>query len=275
MTKVGLNRFIFLSFLLLSSAVYGQKVKYKDIFGLLSTKQYETAEPFLKKYLKENDDNPNAFLFMGIIFQEKSGKMDVLKQTPLMIANMDSSIIYYDKAYKTIDEREVRKEKDYYQAYNRRDLRTGEFGVKLSDIQFDIEKKIQGLKERIEKVKMVKHSFVLADTTYKKANILYSSLQKQYPSERQLYLRAEETTIKNLTTLINRFDSCTQAFEQYKITSGELGRTGYNQAVTLVEINDFATNGTTGTDFYQNDIKLWDYKKFALKASYAVSFDRL
>jgi hypothetical protein len=273
MTKVGLIRFIFLSFLFLSSAVYGQKVKYKDIFGLLSTKQYETAEPFLKKYLKDNDDNPNAFLYMGIIFQEKSSKMDVLKQTALVVANMDSSIIYYDKAYKTIDEREVRKEKDYYQAYNRRDLRTGEFGVKLSDIQFDIEKKIQGLKERIDKVKMVKYYFTLADSLYEKSNILYASLTKLYPAERQLYLRADEKTMKDLTSLSNKFDSCTKAFDQYKTTSAELGRTGYNQVITLVEITDFATNGTTGADFYQNDIKLWDYKKFATKSSQIIEKD--
>ena len=48
-----------------------KKIKYKDIWGLLNTKQYEAAEPFLKAYLNENSDNPNAYLFMGIIYQEK------------------------------------------------------------------------------------------------------------------------------------------------------------------------------------------------------------
>lgn len=45
MTKIGLLQFLFL---FLISAAYGQKVKYKDIYALLSTKQYEQAEPFLK-----------------------------------------------------------------------------------------------------------------------------------------------------------------------------------------------------------------------------------
>src|SRR4051794_11714234 len=103
MTKVCLIRFIALVLLLAPACVYGQKVKYKDIFGLLSTKQYETAEPFLKKYLKENDDNPNAYLYMGIILQEKSSKMDILKQTPMVLAYIDTAIFNYDKAYKTID----------------------------------------------------------------------------------------------------------------------------------------------------------------------------
>ena len=79
MTKITLIQFLFLSFIVSTS--FGQKVKYKDIFGLLSTKRYEEAEPFLKRYLKETNDNPNAFLYMGIIYQEKSAKDDVLKQT--------------------------------------------------------------------------------------------------------------------------------------------------------------------------------------------------
>src|SRR5688572_29067348 len=101
---------IFLLFALTYQVCEAQKkVKYKDIFALLQVKQYEEAEPFLKAYLKENDDNPNAYLFMGIIYQEKSTKDDVLKQTKLAIAHMDSAIQYYTKAYQTITEKELKR----------------------------------------------------------------------------------------------------------------------------------------------------------------------
>jgi hypothetical protein len=273
MTKVGLIGFILLVFLLVPAGAYAQKVKYKDIFGLLSTKQYETAEPFLKKYLKDNDDNPNAYLYMGIILQEKSSKIDILKQTPLVVAYIDTAIINYDKAYKSIDEREVRKNKEYYQVYNRRDLRTGEFGVNLSDIQFDIEKRMQGLKEKVAQLKMVKHYFVLADTSYKKSNVIYASLRKNFTTERQLYLRADETTLKDLTLLSLTFDSCIRAFDHYKSALANLGRSGYNQTVSLVEINDFAVDGMTGASFYENDLKLWDYKKFSEKSKTIIEKD--
>jgi hypothetical protein len=264
MTKVGLIKFLILFFV--CSAAFGQKVKYKDIFGLLSTKQYEQAEPFLKKYLIENTDNPNAFLFMGMIYQEKASKADVLKQTRECIAFMDSAIIFYDKAFKTIDEREVRKNKEYYQAYNRRDLRTGEFGVKLSDIQFDVEKKIEGLRERIDRVKMVKHYFTLTDSLYKKSNALYKSMQDSYASERQLFLRADETTVKNMSDLAVRFDSVIRSFDNYKSSANFLGKTGYNQTLTLVEINEFKSDGGSPADFFQDEVKVWDYKKYANKA---------
>jgi hypothetical protein len=262
MTKTGFIRFIVIMCFSVSAA-YGQKVKYKDLFGLLSSKQYEQAEPFLKRYLKDNDDNPNAFLYMGIIFQEKANKNDLLKQTNFALANMDSAIIFYDKAYKTITEKEVKRNDEYYQVYNRRDLRTGEFGVKLSDIQFDLEKKKEGLRERIDKIKMVKYYFDLADSLYRKSTVLFRSIQDAYPGEKEFYLRSDENTIKNLATLSARFDSCTKAFDNYKSSVTLLGKIGYNQTLTLNDITDFKKQGTSLVDFYQEDLQGWNYKKFA------------
>ena len=269
MTKVGSLRFIFL-FLFVSVSVFGQKVKYKDIFALLNTKQYEQAEPFLKRYLKETDDNPNAFLFMGIIYQDKATKNDILKQTQVAIGNMDSAIIFYDKALKILTEKEVKKNDEYYQAYNRRDLRTGEFGVKLSDIQFDLQKRNEGLRERIDRLKMVKHYFTLSDSLYRKSNKLFAYFQQTFPGENELYLRADEETLKNLNALAVRFDSCSKAFDHYKASLANLGKTGYNQTITLNEIKDFKLDGTSGADFYQEDLQLWDYKKFADKSKMVV-----
>lgn len=268
MTKLAVTKFILL--FLIFSAAHGQKVKYKDIFGLLSTKQYEAAEPFLKSYLKETTDNPNAYLYMGMVYQEKAAKDDVLKHTKRTISVMDSAVIYYDKAYKTINEKEVKRNSDYYQAYNRRDLRTGEFGVKLSDIQFDLEKRMEGIRERIDRIKMVKYYFGLADSLYRKSNTLYKSIHDAYPGEREFYLRTDENLLKNLNTLAIRFDSCLKAFDNYKSTSSTVGKTGYNQTVTFMDIVDFKNDGLVVANFYQDDLKLWDYKKFADKSREAM-----
>ena len=271
MTKITLIQFLLLSFIVSTS--FGQKLKYKDIFGLLNTKRYEEAEPFLKRYLQETNDNPNAFLYMGIIYQEKSAKDDVLKQTTRAIANMDSAIFFYDKAYKSINEKELKRNDEFYQAYNRRDLRTGEFGVKLSDIQFDLEKKKEGLKERIDRVKMVKYYFSLADTLYKRSTRLFATIKDKYPEEKSLYLRADADLIKSLTALSVRFDSCVKVFENYRSSSTTIGRTGYDQALVLKDILNYATDGVSPANFFLDDVEVWDYKKFAGKAKVAIEKD--
>ena len=272
MQKVAFSCCFVISLLSASITSAQKKVKYKDIFGLLSTKQYEAAEPFLKEYLKENED-PNAYLFMGIVFQEKSGKDDILRQTPLAIAHMDSAISFYQKAYQTITDKEIKRKDEYYQSYNRRDLRTGEFGVKLSDIQFDLEKKMEGLKEKIDRVKMVEYYFSLSDSLYKRSNELYGSIIKEFDAEKDFFLRADQNTIKALASLSSRYDSCLKAFDQFKAGMATVGKTGYAHSVNKVEIKNFKVDGLSTADFYQNDLQLWDYKTWAQNAKQAIEKD--
>lgn len=264
-----------LFFIVVVSPAWAQKVKYKDIYALLSTKQYESAEPFLNRYLKETTDNPSAHLYKGIILQEKATRDDILKQTARMQSNIDSAILYYDIAYKGINEKELKKNGEYYTAYNRRDLRTGEFGVTLSDIQYDLEKRMEGLRERKDRIRMVKHYFELADTLYQKSQALYVSLQKNYPGERELYLRADAGLVKKLSMLASRFDSCVRAFEQYKSASAVMGKTAYNQTLEGQDITNFSKQGSAPADFYAGKVVLWDYKSFANRIKHGIETDIL
>jgi hypothetical protein len=255
---------IFLLFLIVAILpATAQKVKYKDIYALLSTKQYDQAEPFLKTYLKDNLDNPNAYLFMGTIYHEKVAGDDILTQTDRAIQHMDSAILYYDKAQKLLTDKEIKKNKEYYESYNKRDLSTGEFGVKLDYVQFDIEKRITALKEQIDKIKMVKYYFTSAESLYKRSQDVFLVIQQGYPGYRELYLRADEATIKSLSALALRFDSCTKAFENYKVSLSNYGKTRYNQKWNIQDIENFKNDGKETADFYKDDVRVWDYKTFA------------
>jgi hypothetical protein len=261
------NAFLLLCFLTLSLVSQAQKVKYKDLFLLLNAHDYDKAEPFLKKYLKDNDDNPNAFLFMGIIYHEKANHDDVLKQTDHLGVMIDSAVLFYDKAYKTITEREIKKNDDYYEMYKRRDLRTGDFGIKLSDVQFDLEKRTQGLKEKKDRVKKLKEYYVASELAYQRANVRFKNLQEAYPDMKALYLQSTESSLAALKHIVDAFDSCMASFAQYKSTLQLLGKTGYNQVINLQEIKDFKRDGGSQADFTQEDLKVWDYKRWAQGAS--------
>lgn len=261
-----MNKIKFLLFIIASGVWFqglAQKVKYKDLFLLLNTKQYDQAEPFLKRYLKENDDNPNAYLFMGIIYQEKSAKTDVIKATETLNQNTDSAVYFYDLAFKTITEKELKRNNDYYQMYNRRDMRTGEFGVTLSDVQFDLEKKIKTLKERKEKVTQLKTHYQQAELLYSRSMAQFKFLVSRYQSEKEFYLRADDDQNTALYGIINVFDSCITAFTNYKAVSQSLGKTGYNQTLNLIEIREYGKDGFSKVDFMNEDLRLWDYKRWA------------
>jgi hypothetical protein len=273
MISHNVNKSIVIFFFLgcVSFSAWSQKVKYKDLFILLNAKQYDQAEPFLKKYIKENDDNPNAYLFMGIINQEKSGKLDVLKQTETLIQSADSAIFFYGLAMKSITEKELKRNDEYYQMYNRRDLRTGDFGVKISDVQFDIEKRIQGLKEKKERVLQLKKFYQDTEQFYTKAIDQYKGLKSRYGNEKEFFLRADEKQNADLFRIMHVFDSCVTAFNSYKSTSQLLGKTGYNQILNLVEIKDYQKDGFDKSDFAKDELRLWDYKRWAQNVTEIIS----
>lgn len=261
-----MNRLLYslLCCLLLIQSAYGQKVKYKDLFVLLNARQFDQAEPFLKKYLKDNDDNPNAHLFMGQIYQERSLKADVLKESGDCKRLADSAVFFYGLAFKGITEKEIKKNDEYYQSYSRRDLRTGEFGIKLSDIQLDLEKRIQTMKDRGAKVTQLNSQFVRIESAYAKTIKAFSEVQAAYPASREMLLQSDEKLVTNLHHLADLFDSTVHHFSQYKTTLTSMGKTGYNQSLSFQEIKDLKTNLGPLPDFYADDVKLHDFKKWAL-----------
>lgn len=268
------SSFVVLAFVLgISLQSFSQKVKYKDLFILLNAKQYDQAEPFLKRYLKENTDNPNAYLYMGMIFQDKSAKKDVLKQMDQLFQDTDSAVFFYGLAVKGITEKELKRNDEFYQMYNRRDLRTGEFGVKLSDVQFDLDKRQQALKERRDKVNQLNASLRQSEALYLKSVERYKALVNHYPSEKQFFLRANEEQSKELNRIIDAFDSSMAAFNNYKTVSQTLGKTGYNQNANLQEIKVYDKDGLVVADFMVDDMRIWDYKKWALGATDAINKD--
>lgn len=265
--------FPFVIGMVISVAAFGQKIKYKDLFALLNARQYADAEPFLRKYLKDNDDNPNAFLQMGFIFQEKSQKSDVLKETQAAKTFADSAVIFYDKALKTITEKELKRNDEYYESYRRRDLRTGEFSIKLSDVQLEIEKRIQEMKARSQKVGVLRQQFDKTQTLYASAQGQYKQLQDAFPGEKELLLRSDDNTIAKLKSIAATFDSTVTEFNSYKHTLQSLGKTPYAQVLQLRNVTKFRSDAGGTPDFFASEISLWDFQEWANAGLQAIEAD--
>jgi hypothetical protein len=260
-----MNRFLSVLTLILfaSVTVSGQKIKYKELFVLLDSRQFKDAEPFLRKYLKDNTDNPNAHLFMGFILQEKSMKADVLKESDLLATNADSAIYFFELARKGITEKEIKRNDEFYQAYSRRDQRTGEFGIKISDIQLDLEKRTHELNERKARVKKLRSQFVAWERLYQSSEAAFKVLQESSPGEKEFLLQSDQNTIDQLKAMRSVFDSCTSMFAAYKTTLADLGKTNYNQTFDARKIEKFKEDGRGLPDFYADDLKVWNYDEWA------------
>lgn len=126
--------------------VNAQNIKYDDIATLLNTRQYVQAEPFLKQYIKQTQNNAHAYLYMGIIYQEKSRDTeDTLK----MMTYLDSALLFYNLSNNFLTVSHLKANEKYYQMYSRRDLKTGRYGVKYEDIRLDIDTRKSGVTSKL------------------------------------------------------------------------------------------------------------------------------
>lgn len=142
-TLMNIKNIVFVVILFISvTYAFAQKVKYKDVFALVERKQYDSAEPLLKNYLETNQDNPNAFLYMGIIYMERHYKAHSMQESKQA---QEQALKFLNRAKVTLNEREVSRNEKYYSAYKRRNVRSGKMEVRLSDIIYDIDNRIKKL----------------------------------------------------------------------------------------------------------------------------------
>lgn len=266
--------FIVVAFFFFSETL-AQKVKYKDLFILLNAKRYEEAEPFLKKFIEEDDKvkDPNALMQMGHIYKEKSVNADVLTNSNIVSANADSAMMFYKKALVHIDDKEIRKNDEYYQDYIRRDIRTGKVEISLSDIHFQLNKWVESLESRKNLASSLKMNYDRFSRLYGDAASRYKQIKEKYPNQKLLLLRGDDDLIKDLAYIKEKYDSSRQIYFTYRgILDESKADFGYNQVWEEEYLEDYASS-SPDVDFLQNDIEAYNLSQWAENVSETLDKD--
>ena len=143
-------------------------------------------------------------------------------------------------------------------------MRTGKFGITLSDVQLDIEKRSKNLKDRQQRVHQLHEMFAHNEKAYGICEALFKTISDRYENTLELYLRSDATLKSDLRRLSRQYDSLLISFNDYTSHLSSIGKTGHNQQLDVQEIEDFKRDGFAKVDFIQDEIKVWDYKRWAL-----------
>lgn len=186
---------------------------------------------------------------MAIVYQDKAQRNDILKQPDVLTDNIDSAIFFFEKVAPLITERELKRNDENYQMYLRRDVRTAEFAIKLSDVTLDIETRLKNIRERKEKIKSLNEHFRAMERQYKSTQQIYSKIQNQFANDKEFYLRMDEPVTQEIKRLGLTYDSSQASFKNFRGVLETMGKVPYNQIITLNEIKDFKKDGNTEVDF--------------------------
>lgn len=256
--------------------IYAQKVKYKDVFELVKQKKYEAAYPLLKIVTKNDTSNASAALYLGNILYQKAMACDVLKENKQANIFCDSALYYLNRAKRQINEKEIRKNDDYYvpYAYSTKDttkLITQKDTI-FNRVTKDLNAKIAFLPYYKSNITYIFHCYTRFVNYYNTAATIYKQLNSKFKTEKELCLHTNDKIMTDLQSMSAAFDSCVQYFDQY-IKLIKITPIGYNQSYMVIPIETYRLDGLSAADFLSDKCYMWNYKKWATDVKNSIDTD--
>jgi hypothetical protein len=253
---------------LASFQTHAQKLKYKDIFPLISEKKYDEGEPLLRAYMndKKNADDANATLQMAYLLEKYAIENRVVADSSQLYQNADSAIYFYQQALILITEKELSKNDEYYKEFYRRDLRTGEFGTKLSDVGLELNTRIIALKKRINNAKVINGELNKIVEAYNLLQSKYASLTNGFDTNNDFLLASGNPQIDDLKTLVEleySIESSSAAITQAII---DINNAGFRMISKKMPIENISKDGRSKSNLYNGNFAMWNYADWAKKA---------
>jgi hypothetical protein len=253
--------------LLLAISVTGisQKVKYKDLFVLLKAENYDDAGSYLRSFLGNEPDHPNANYNMGKMLQYYMYEEDILNRSNRIIEIADSAILYFDNALKLNTEKyvESKHDDDYYADFRRRNYRTGKFEVKLSDVQLDMEERKKAITKFKEDVLELKYHFEQSIRYYDSCQHYFKMFAAKAESNNVLYFTATQNDLQNLRRLTTYYDSSIYNFNTYRSIMTGMGKSAIKQNLEEKPVINYPADGLLQVDFYATTVVFVNYKEWA------------
>ena len=243
-----------------------KKIKYgKDIFPFIQAKNFDQAMPMLWEYLSDpkNAEDANPNLQVGLYYEELVNNYHIISDSTAILGASDTAVVYLTKAKNLITEKELKKNGDFYQEFYRRDLRTGDFGIKISDVQLDIEKKLQSLRNINKYAKSIYTDLYTINGAYEYSKAAYKSFATQYPNIKDLYLMANDGIKDSLVSIIDKNTEVIERFNNVRDAVSRIGKKGYSPELEWQDISKYGEDGLQSVDFFSNDVVAWNYGQWA------------
>ena len=243
-----------------------KKLKYdKDIFPLIQAKNYDEAMPLLWSFLadEKNAEEPNANLQVGLYYEELVNNYHIITDSTAILGASDTAVTYLTKAKTLITDKELKKNDEFYQDFYRRDLRTGDFGIKISDVQLDIEKKLQSLRNINKYAKTIYANLYAINNANATSLAAYKAFTQSYKDINDLYLMAGESLKDSLVTIMDKNTEIKEKFESVRDAVSRTGKKGYSPELEWKTISSYGEDGLTEVDFFVNDVVAWNYGAWA------------
>ncbi|MEN8119018.1 MAG: hypothetical protein ABFS35_01665 [Bacteroidota bacterium] len=248
---------ILISFFVINPVIIAQRnLRYKDVYKAVVEKSREEAYSILLIYQKQDPYFPNPYFQLGLIAKYWSKDYDALtdiKDVNFFIYNTN---LYFGLAKAKIDEKEIRKNDDYYKnASSFNELEK----LNFEDVKSYINEQIAANNEYKRNVEIVTNYYNSSIDHYNYCIKVFKEINQDNLKIKDIYMTADEEFIKKLDDLENSFDSTIYYLQNYQTAIKNYPIKEHNQKYQLYPIETYRLQGLTSSDFLKDKIHLWDY----------------
>lgn len=260
-----MKKYIIIAFLGFFGEILAQTVKYKDLFLMIQQNKKDQAFPLIKQIARKDTQYASVNMQLGLLFYEKSLAFDELKESDAIIKNADSSIFYMNRAFRQMNEKEIRKNDEYYlEYYNKPNITQNRDSV-LKRVKNDIEYKTTKITTHKNSVSKIYKSFSKGSDFYFQSASIYKKLNEKFQNENELCLLVEDAEKQQLHNLVLAFDSVLFYENDYKSQIKNYPLKSYNQDFIVRNIETFRIDGFSKPNFLDSKVFLWNYTEWANK----------
>ena len=255
----SINYLIVFLLFLISNATYSQnEIKYKDVYSYVLGKDTILAYEVLKEYQEQNPFHANTYYQLGLISQYWADKYDALTQARDVNYFIYHTNVYLNLSKKYIDDKEVRKNREYYQGINPSD------GKKISfeDVTKEIDQRIEKNSSTNNNVSKIQNNYSKSVNYYNKCVELFLEINKNNSNYKELLLTVDDSLLNKINKLGVLYDSTIFNLNKFEKKIREFPIKSYNQTHKIRPIDTYRLEGLTYSSFLQKEIKIWNFREW-------------
>jgi hypothetical protein len=247
---------IFLLSCLLLISINGQNLRYKDVYASLKTSKDFEVYQLLMAFHQQEPRHANTYYQLGIINQRWMREYDPLLKSDLVKSNISNAKLYLSLCLRFLDDKEARRNEDYYQYVKRPE---GKKGIEMADIVNDIQVRIQDVEKYGNNIRDIDSNFIGCVKSYNQCIRTFNDLNQKNSRLKDLYFVKDISFTKELESLKNQFDTTILYLNGLKKALIECPVGNYNPEYKLIPIDVYRLHGLTSVNFLNNRIALWDF----------------
>ncbi len=262
---------LLISLLFVNKESFAQKnLKYKNVYKTISEKSKEEAYSMLLIYQKQDPYFPNTYFQLGLIAKYWSKDYDALTNIKDVRFFIYNTSLYFGLAKSKIDDKEVRKNDDYYRNVSKF---KGIDKLKFEDVNFFIEEQIEANNIYKKNVEIVTNFYNSSIDYYNNCIKIFKEINQDNRKIKDIYMTADDEFMDKLNRLESSFDSTIFSLQNYQTAIKNYPIKNHKQKYKLYPIKTYRLQGLTSSDFLQDEIHLWDYGTWVKEFKVALNND--